>query len=110
MIARLWESPVLRETVSTVPPPLKPAACMAQVPLWEWNKTRDSQGSRSAGVSRTRHGAMEALSRALIAAGQPASGCIVRVSLIRTMQEGPCYLRGVPERTAVYDGLVIQWS
>jgi hypothetical protein len=95
---------------SMAQPLLRPATCAAQVPLWEWNKSRDSQGSRSVGVSRTRHGAMEALSRALIATGQPASGRVTPISLIRPVHGEPSYLRGIPERVAVYDGTVIRWK
>jgi hypothetical protein len=53
---------------------------------------------------------MEALSKALIAAGRPASGRVAQVKLIRTVHADPRYLRGFPARTAVYDGTVIQWS
>jgi hypothetical protein len=53
---------------------------------------------------------MEALSKALIAAGRPASGRVAQVKLIRPVQAEPTYLRGFPARTAVYVGTVIQWS
>jgi hypothetical protein len=77
--------------------------------LWEWSVTRDAQGG-SVGLCATRHRAMEALSKALIAAGRPASGRVAQVKLIRAAHEEPTYLRGFPERKAVYDGSVIQWS
>jgi hypothetical protein len=78
------------------------------IPLWEWAVTRDAQGG-SVGLCMTRHRAMEALSRALIAAGRPASGRVAQVKLIRPADGEPTYLRGFPERKAVYDGTVIQW-
>lgn len=37
--------------------------------LWEWSIRRDANGS-SAGISRTRHGAMQALAKTLIQAGR----------------------------------------
>jgi hypothetical protein len=52
---------------------------------------------------------MEALSKALVAAGRPARGQVRQVSLIRPIQTDPAYLRQPPERTAVYDGTAIQW-
>jgi hypothetical protein len=79
------------------------------IPLWEWAVARDAQGG-SVGLCITRHGAMEALSRALIAAGHPANGRVSQVKLIRSAHEEPAYLRGFPERKAVYDGVVIRWS
>ena len=79
------------------------------IPLWEWVVARDAQGG-SAGLCMTRHGAMEALSRALVAAGRPSRGTVAQVKLIRPADDEPGYLRGFPERTAVYDGGVIQWS
>lgn len=78
------------------------------IPLWEWAIARDAQGG-SAGVCRTRHAAMEALSKALIAAGRPATGRVAQVKLISTVHRAPAYLRGIPKRTAVYDGRIIRW-
>ena len=79
------------------------------VPLWEWTVTRDADGS-SAGVSRTRHGAMEALAKALIEAGRPRSGRVMPVILAEGVHRPAHYLRGVVRDTAVYDGTVIRWS
>ena len=53
---------------------------------------------------------MEALSKALIAAGRPATGQVVPMRLIRPVHQDPGYLRGLPERTATYDGTVIRWG
>lgn len=78
------------------------------IPLWEWTVARDSRGG-SGGVCMTRHGAMEALSKALIAAGRPISGQVAQLELIRPVHDGPIDPRGLPARTAVYDGTVIQW-
>jgi hypothetical protein len=79
------------------------------VPMWEWAVSRDSQGG-ALGVSMTRHAAMEALSKALIAAGHPSCGRVAQIKLIRPIDGDPAYLRGFPERTASYDGTVTQWS
>jgi hypothetical protein len=76
--------------------------------LWEWDVARDAQGG-SVGLSDTRHGAMEALSRALVQAGRPTRGHVVPVALRRPVHEPAYYLRGIPVRTAVFDGEVIQW-
>jgi hypothetical protein len=79
------------------------------IPLWEWAVTRDALGG-SVGLCMTRHRAMEALSRALIAAGRPATGRVAQVKLLRPADDEPTYLRGFPEHWAVYDGTVIEWS
>lgn len=79
------------------------------VPLWEWAVTRDAHSS-PVGVCRTRHGAMEALSKALIAAGYPSTGRVAQIKLTTSAHQGPTYLRGFPARMAVYDGTAIQWS
>lgn len=76
------------------------------IPLWEW--MQDAPVG-PVGVCRTQHGAMEALSKALIAAGRPSRGRVAHIKLIRPAGEEPGYLRGFAERTAVYDGVVIQW-
>jgi hypothetical protein len=78
------------------------------VRLWEWDVARDAQGG-SVGLSDTRHGAMEALSRALVQAGRPTHGRVVPVTLRRPTHEPAYYLRGGPERTAEFDGEVIRW-
>lgn len=77
-------------------------------PLWEWAVLRESR-NRPVGLCRTKHNAIEALSKALIALGRPARGQIGQVILIRPIQTDPAYLRQPPERTAVYDGTAIQW-
>jgi hypothetical protein len=76
--------------------------------LWEWAVLRTAR-NHPVGVSKTEHGAMEALSKALIEAGQPGQGQITQVTLIRPVQAEPTYLRQPPERTATYDGKVIRW-
>lgn len=76
--------------------------------LWEWGVLREPR-NHPVGLSKTEHGAMEALSRALIAAGRPARGQVGQVTLIRPVQADAAYLRGAPERTAEYDGSVILW-
>jgi hypothetical protein len=78
------------------------------IPLWEWAVLREPRDS-PVGLSATKHAAMEALSKALVAAGRPARGQVRQVSLIRPIQTDPAYLRQPPERTAVYDGTAIQW-
>ena len=76
--------------------------------LWEWVVLREPR-NRPVGVSRTEHGAMEALSKALVAAGQPARGQVGQVTLVRPVQEDSSYLRQPPEHLAEYDGAVIRW-
>jgi hypothetical protein len=76
--------------------------------LWEWCVLRELR-NRPVGVCGTEHAAMDALSKALIAAGHPARGQVGRVTLVGPVREGPSYVREEPERTAVYDGSVISW-
>jgi hypothetical protein len=76
--------------------------------LWEWVVLREPR-DHPVGVSKTEHGAMEALAKALIAAGRPARGQVAQVTLIRPVQAAPSYLRQPPERTAEYDGAVLRW-
>jgi hypothetical protein len=77
--------------------------------LWEWVLARDSLGG-SAGLCVTRHGAMEALSKALIASGRPRRGSVGPVKLrIDVLREQDCYERFPAEHTAVYEGGAIQW-
>jgi hypothetical protein len=78
------------------------------VSLWEWAVTRDEQGG-SAGVSMTRHGAMQALTMALVRAGRPRSGHVVPVLLARPVNCSPYYLRGPLAETAVFDGEAVRW-
>jgi hypothetical protein len=79
------------------------------VPLWEWAVSREPRDG-PVGVCMTQHRAMDALSKALIAAGRPSRGQVAQVKLIGPVHAEPVYLRGFPERKAVYDGTVIQWS
>jgi hypothetical protein len=53
----------------------------ASAPLWEWTVDVGTDGTPT-GVCGTRHRAMEALSRSLVAAGGPASGRVVPVALV----------------------------
>ena len=76
--------------------------------MWEWVTGRDAHGGWT-GVSMTCHGAMEALARTLIQAGRPRSGHVVPVTLAQPVHRPPYYLRGIVNRTAVYDGEVIEW-
>lgn len=77
--------------------------------LWEWAVVREPRNT-PVGMSRSQHGAMEALSKALIAAGRPARGQVGRAALVRPVREDPLYVRKAPERTTVYDGTVISWT
>ncbi len=75
--------------------------------LWEWLTDRGVCNAAS-GVSGTRHGAMEALSKTLVKAGGSASGRVVPVALV----DGRCgfdYLRLSPAFTANYEDHVIRW-
>lgn len=66
--------------------------------------------NRPVGLCGTEHGAMTALSKALIAAGRPARGQIGQVTLVRPVQRDALYVREPPGRTARYDGSVIAWT
>jgi hypothetical protein len=76
--------------------------------FWEWFVLREER-NRPVGISGTEHAAMQALAKALVAAGHPARGQVAQVTLIRPIQADPSYIRTPPERTAIYDGTVIQW-
>jgi hypothetical protein len=78
------------------------------IQFWEWSIPRDTEGG-SVGLCGTEHRAMEALSKALVAAGRPARGQVGQVTLVRPINKDPLYVREEPERTAVYDGSVIRW-
>lgn len=80
-----------------------------RIPLWEWGVARDMR-SNPVGVSGTRHGAMAALSRALVQAGQPARGNVVPVVLIDAAGSEPHYFRFPALSTAIYDRDVIRWD
>jgi hypothetical protein len=77
--------------------------------LWEWVVLQDVR-NRPVGVCMTKHAAMDALSKTLIAAGRPARGQIAQATLVRPVHKDPLYEREPPERTAVYDGSVISWT
>jgi hypothetical protein len=77
-------------------------------PLWEWSVTRDAEGG-SAGLSATRHAAMEALAKALIRGGRPRRGRVTQVFLTEPVHQASHYLRGWPKHIAVYDGRVLRW-
>jgi hypothetical protein len=76
--------------------------------LWEWSVLRDVR-NRPVGVCMTKHAAMSALSKALIAAGRPARGHVAQATLVRPVHEDPLYEREPPVQTAIYDGAVISW-
>lgn len=57
-------------------------------------------------VSRIR---VMALSHALVRTGRPR-GQVVQVTLRRPAHGPAYYVRGAPERTAVYDGEAIRWD
>jgi hypothetical protein len=77
-------------------------------PLWEWSIAWD-EGSRSVGLSATRHGAMGALSRALIYGRRPVTGQVVPMLLVEPLHGQSYYLRGWPRQTALFDGVIIRW-
>jgi hypothetical protein len=76
--------------------------------LWEWVVLHDVR-NRPVGVCRTKNAAMEALSKALIAAGPSSRGQVMQLTLIRPLQADPSYLREPPEGRACYDGTVVRW-
>jgi hypothetical protein len=81
---------------------------VSSVRVWEWVVDR-GVANAPVGVSDTRHRAMEALSRTLIAAGTPASGHVVPVTLVDGAH-GFTYLRMDPSLTADYESGVIKWQ
>lgn len=77
------------------------------VRIWEWVVDHGADNA-PVGVSGTRHGAMEALSRTLVTSQTLASGRVVPVALV----DGRCgfaYLRMGPELMADYEMGVIRW-
>ena len=75
--------------------------------VWEWVVDRGASNAPTC-ISRTRHRAMTALSQTLIAAGAPASGRVVPI----TLADGACgvsYVRLAPALTADHDNGVIRW-
>ena len=77
--------------------------------LWEWGVLRDDR-NRPVGMCATKHAAMEALAKALIAGGCPARGQVGQVTLVRPVQAEPAHIREHPDRIAVYDGSAISWT
>lgn len=86
---------------------MRTAGSSCETRLWEWVVDRGA-GSASAGVSGTRHRAMEVLSKTLIAAGSPASGRVVPIALVDGAY-GFAYLRMDPPLIADYERGVIKW-
>jgi hypothetical protein len=84
-----------------------PAPCSI-TPLWEWSIAWDASSS-SAGLSATQHGAMSALSRALIHGGRSVTGQVLPMFLVEPLHAQSYYLRSWPRYTAVFDGVSIQW-
>jgi hypothetical protein len=80
-----------------------------RIPLWEWGVTQDAR-HKPVGVSMTEHGAMDALSRALIKGGQPARGIVAPVDLVDSVTTGDYYDRYPPIRSAEYAQGVIRWT
>jgi hypothetical protein len=77
---------------------------------WEWAMARDSLGG-SSGLCMTRHGAIEALAKALIASGRPGRGSVGPVKLrIDLLREQDYYERFPVEHTAVYEEGAIRWT
>lgn len=75
--------------------------------VWEW-VTDCGVGNAVLGVSGTRHGAMEALSKTLVKAGGSASGRVVPIALVDG-GSGFDYLRVSPILTADCEDHVIRW-
>ena len=77
--------------------------------MWEWGVMSGGR-SNPVGLSMTRHGAMAALSRALIATGRPTRGSVVLLVWTDISQSGPHYLRLPVKHTATHEQGVIWWS
>jgi hypothetical protein len=75
--------------------------------LWEWVVDQGADNA-PAGVSGTRHGAIEALSLSLVTAGARSSGRVVPVELVDGAY-GFSYLRFDPALTADCERGVIRW-
>ena len=78
------------------------------VPMWEWLIAGGACDGTS-GLSMTRHGAMDALSRTLIEGRSNAIGRVTRIVLEDGIS-GPFYVRGQSSHTASYDSGVIKWT
>jgi hypothetical protein len=77
---------------------------------WEWTVERDSGGG-STGMCETRHGALEALSKALVERGRSGCGSVAPVVLlVGEAREEDHYQRLPSVHTAVYEQGAIQWS
>jgi hypothetical protein len=70
---------------------------------------RDEAGA-SAGISHTRRGAIQAMTRSLVEARRPRTGHVLPVLLTEPAHKSPYFLRGHPESTAVFDGKAIRWT
>ena len=68
-------------------------------PLREWSIPQNA-----AGVSATRHGAMQALAQSLVGKGHPSAGHVIPVLLAGRIHGEPFCLRDKPVRIAIYDG------
>jgi hypothetical protein len=77
--------------------------------LWEWEIV---EGARygECGVSGTSHGAMDALSHALIALEGQGTGRVTPVVLVNAVFGSPSYLRENPECIARYHNGAITWE
>jgi hypothetical protein len=80
-----------------------------RIPLWEWAITQDARNN-PVGVSMTEHGAMTALSRALIKTGRPAQGTVAPLDLVDAITTEDYYDRYPPIRNAEYAHGVIRWT
>lgn|SRR5487761_250428 len=78
------------------------------VPMWEWLVSGGACDD-TAGLSETRHGAMDALSRTLIEGRGNAIGYVLPIVLVNGVS-GPFYVRGDALNTASYDSGVIRWT
>lgn len=88
--------------------PSSGAGPVMTTPLWEWSIAWDAEG-HSVGLSATRHGAMGALSRALIQAKRPVTGQVLPMLLVEPLHSQSYYLRGWPRHKAFFDGVTIRW-
>ena len=78
------------------------------MPLWEWEVVQETQ-SNPVGVCMTRDRAMAALSKALLAIGQPTCGNVRELLLVDAVQERH-YFRFPIYRIAVYEQGAIRWE
>jgi hypothetical protein len=78
------------------------------VPMWEWLVSGGARDGTT-GLSGTRHGAMDALSRTLIEGHGNAIGYVAPIVLM-TGVSGSFYMRGNALDKASYDSGVIRWE